>query len=410
MTYDFQKFNAFDLKKAALSVSNYRPPRAPSTPRFTNKFWEEVKLDDVKQPILLLAGEFVSLISNTPAPWKEYLLHKTLYIKGQQQKDIVCSAGHDPYNKQPCVGCYYWETGPKKENPWYPKVTIKFNALSLSQYHDNIPYIKSGQQVKKEDGKPVFIKERCAGKACTLCPTYGKPGLSGRLMKLVLTGTHFNQLMSYNKKLLNLCAGCGKTIVLNDFSCAGCGDQLLNVAENRFSEEYLEQYASTPVQCHCGHTGIPQEGLDCGYDEEGMTKEVEDCPLEYPVRMNIFNTVIPLTKEGEKTQSKLDFGEKKSIVEKSKIKYNHPSKLSINEILQNAITANNGKLFDLDEETRILSTEEQAAHLNVENPYANLQGGVMGLPANVPVQQIPPMAHAGTVPLGGFPVNFGNIK
>jgi hypothetical protein len=265
-------------------------------------------------------------------------------------------------------------------------------VLSLASYHANIPYIKAGVAQKKEDGTPVFIKERCLGKTCPHCAAHGKPTLTnGLLRKLVLTGTHFNQLMNYNRKLSDICSGCGKTIVLNDYSCQKCNFQLLNVAEGRYSSEFLEKYATTPQMCpnpECNHSGLPTEGLDCGYDEEGLVKEVEDCPLDYPVRMTIFNTVIPLTKEGEKVQSKLDFGDKKSILDKSRIRYNHPSKLSIEELIKAALVDTKGELFDLENEVRICGLDEQAAILGVENPFAEIK-----LPNTGAVSQTPHMPN-----------------
>lgn len=390
MDYNFQTMPAFDIKKAAVSAATYKPIRPQSNNgKVYNKFWEELKLDAIKQPILFLAGSYTSLIDGIKKPWKEYLVHKTAYIKGKQQKEIVCTAGIDPYNKQPCVGCYYYDNGPKKENPWYPKVTVKNSVLSLAMTHDNIPYTKNGKQ--------SFIKERCIGKTCKLCSEYGKPTLNSRLMKLVLTGTHFSQLIAQNKNLLSKCSGCGFTIVLNDFSCPKCSVQLLNVADSRYSEEYLEQFANTPIHCTCGNEVIPQEGLDCGYDEEGAIKESDKCPLEFPIRMDIFNTVLPISKSGEKQQSKLDFGDRKSILENSLIKYTHISKLPLTELLSSALSVNNGSLFDLDKETITLSVEDQAATLEVENPYANMS---TEMPSNIAVSQIP---------TGNFPVKFNNM-
>lgn len=386
--YDFTSMNNLALSKASTStVTNFKPTRPQAfTKREINKFWEELKLGADSEVVLLLAGDYKSLINGEQKQWKEYLLHRTLFTPGKQQGEIVCSAGYDEHDKQPCVGCVLYESGPRKENPWYKQARVRFNALSLAFYHDNIPYIKGGKAQTKEDGQPVFIKQKCGGKTCVSCATYGKPKIFGRLMKLVLPGSHFSQLINYNKKLYNSCAGCGKTIVINEFSCAQCDAQLLDVANNPMTQESFDRFATTPQTCgECNFVGIPKEGLDCGYDEKGETKEVEDCPLAYPVRMNIFTTILSLTKEGEKSKSALMFGEKKSILANSKIKYIKPVavKQTLEEILDSCIAANGGKLFDLDTEVHTVSLEEQAIVLGVENPYKNEP--VMATGPNIPI-------------------------
>ena len=376
MKYDFTSMSNLALGKATTStVTNFKSTR-PSTfvKKELNKFWEDIKLTSDYETVLLLAGNYSSLINGEQKQWKEYLLHRTPFVVGKQQGEIVCSAGFDEHDKQPCVGCAHYESGPRKENPWYRQPRVRFNALSLAFYHDDIPYIKNGKAQTKEDGKPIFIKQKCGGKTCVHCQPYGKPKIFGRLMKLVLTGTHFSQLINYNKRLHNSCAGCGKSIVINEYSCANCNEQLLDVANNPVSQEWLDKFVSTPQTCgKCNHSALPIEGLDCGYDEKGETKEVDDCPLEYPVRMNIFTTVISVSKEGEKTKSALSFGEKKSILPNSRIKYVKPVavKLSLEEILDSAINANGGKLFDLDAEIHTVSLKDQASILNIENPYEN---------------------------------------
>lgn len=392
MTYDFNNFNGFDLKTSSLAVTNFKRNRSAQPSRIMNKFWEEVRLSETKETILLLAGKYTSLVDGNIKEWKEFLLHSTPYVKGKASSEIVCTAGYDQHAKQPCTGCVYWDNGPKKENPWYPRPKVKFNALSLAAYHDNVPYIKDGKPAIKDDGKPSLIKQKCAGKGCHLCTSLGKPSTFGRLMKVVLTGTHFGQLTSFNKKTLNnLCSGCGKTIVVNEYSCSSCDKQLLDVSNNSYSAEQLDRFAKSPQTCECGHVGLPKEGLDCGFDEDGQIKEVEDCPLDYPIRMNIFNTVLSLSKEGEKTKSSLYFGERRSIYANSKIKYMAPNKQSITEILNTAIAANNGSLFDLDAETYTNTTAEQAAIIGDGiDPYAEVNAPSMGS--------------------GGFPINFTNMS
>jgi len=323
MKYDFTSMNNLALAKASTStVTNFKSTR-PTTfaKKEINRFWEEIKLGSDSETLLLLSGNYTSLINGEQKQWKEYLLHRTVFVPGKQQGEIVCSAGFDEHDKQPCVGCAHFEAGPRKENPWYKQPRVRFNALSLAFYHDDIPYIKMGKPQTKEDGKPIFIKQKCGGKTCVHCPNYGKPKTFGRLMKLVLTGTHFSQLINYNKRLQNTCAGCGKYIVINEYSCASCDGLVFDVANNPVSQEQLDRIATTPLPCtKCDYVGIPKEGLDCGYDEKGETKEVDDCPLDFPVRMNIFTTIISMSKEGEKTKSSLSFGEKKSILPNSKIK------------------------------------------------------------------------------------------
>jgi len=400
MIYDFDKLNTFDLRTSSVAVTNYKPNRGNAAPKVMNKYWEELKLSENKETVLLLAGDYTSLVDGKQKSWLEYLLHQKLFVKGQVQKEIVCSAGIDPHNKQPCTGCVYWENGPKKENPWYPKPKVKFNILSLANYHDNVPYMKDNKPMVKEDGKPVLIKQQCAGRGCALCASLGKPSIFGRLMKLLLTGTHFTQLMTFNKKTLNnLCSGCGKTIVVNEYTCAQCNTQLLgSEAIENMSLEQVEKFAKSPQKCACDNIGFAQEGLDCGYDANGLAKESDSCPLEVPIRMNIFNTVLSLTKSGEKAKSTLSATDLRSVYPNSLIRYAAPNKMALPEILNNALGVNNGNLFNLSVEIQILSTHDQAEMLGVPDPYAENQSS---LPSDV-VPQSPQ--------LSGFPVNFPTMQ
>lgn len=399
MIYDFGKLNTFDLRTSSVAVTNFKPNRGNATPKILNKYWEELKLSENKETILLLAGEYTSLVDGKSKNWLEYLLHQKPFTKGQPQRDIVCTAGTDPHDKKPCTGCVYWENGPRKENPWYPKPKVKFNILSLASYHDNVPYMKDNKPAVKEDGKPILIKQQCQGRGCSLCANHGKASVFGRLMKLVLTGTHFTQLMSFNKMTLNnLCSGCGKTIVINEFTCAQCNAQLLDTTTiESFSLEQIDKFAKTPQKCGCGYVGFPQEGLDCGYDANGLAKEADNCPLEVPIRMNIFNTIFSVTKMGEKLKSTLTATDLRSVFPNSLIRYQAPNKLPLTEIINQALSVNNGKLFDLTAEINLLSTKEQAEILGVLDPYTQ---GDNSLPSDN-VAQTTPM---------GFPINFPTMQ
>ncbi len=376
--YDFTKISNISLIKASNSVMSFKPPRPQSSDgkKFLTKFWEEIKLSEANEKVILLAGSYKSLIDGNVKQWKEKLAHETMFIPGKPQGTIICSAGHDPNDKHDCVGCVLYENGPKRDNPWYPKVKVTFNAVSLAAYHDNLPYInKEGKPQIGKDNKPLFIKGKCTGKNCVSCKQYGKPALFGRLMKLTFTGAQFAQLMSFNKKLENICAGCGYNIVINDYSCQSCGELLLDVANSSYPDEYIASFAANIQKCKCGANELPIPGLDCGYDVDGINKINEECPLKLPMPMNIFTSVIDIRKE-EKIL-KLD---KASILDNSRIKYKLPGNVDIKDVIEAAIKANNNSLFDLDAETFILPTDEQAKILGVENP-CNVSNEVDSAPA-----------------------------
>ncbi len=390
----------YDVKKSPFSikssdaVTKFRPSKTMTgKPKKIKKFWEELLLKDAIQSVMFLSpqdsGEYYeSLINGDKQPWQEYLLHKTQTLdNGKKQfPDTICSAGLDRYNKKPCVGCYQYDHFTGRPNPWKPSPTCKFNIIHFANYHD-VPRLKDGKQVIYND-IPQFNKEKCVGEGCQFCKDGNKP-VFGRLMKLTFGQNHTKQLFEIRRGLFWTCAGCNTAIVVNNLSCSNedCGKVLKEDLKGKKIED-VEGLLQTEIECiHCGTIGLPIEGSDCGYKADRTMKlKKHNCPFSAPARMDIFSAVLDLSKTGEKLESTIKLAAAYSVYEDGNSPYQFDCEDNLDTIVNRAIKANSGELFDLHEEVVdfIMEPAEQALILRVPNPYEG-EGKIPGVAPRVPM-------------------------
>lgn len=380
------------------------------------KFWEELQLNAAIQTVLWLSPEPenypTSLIDNKQKPWGEFGKHKTQRQEGEKTvyPSIVCTAGTDPHNKKECVGCYQQEHFTGKPNPWKASITTKHQIIHFAFYH-KVPRLKDGQPVIYQD-KQQFSSELCKGNNCKHCDANVEK-VFGKLLKLELGPNHTKNLLGgegydsstksrrffrgIRHQLNWTCGGCGGTIVTKAALCGGCGNVLEDFTKLVGNDPkdmlgslrgLIENKLANPYNCtKCGVHGLPVEASDCCYDVEGKMKLKKlKCSFEAPERMDLYNSVLQISKEGASTESAIKLKGQFSIDEKSNNPYQFEVDEPLIEIVNRAIAANDG-LYNLDKEVKelLLSPEVQAKILTVPNPFTNHRiPGVEEVPAERP--------------------------
>lgn len=381
-----------------LTPSTFKPKFDAKRPM--RRFWEYLLMRKSIEPVLFLAPEegYTSLADGSLKEMKEYFVHKgSKKVNGKDTfPDIVCTAGSDIYSPKPCLGCYLYDNTKVAKgtiNPWRKSLTTKWQVLHLAFYHSVPRLDDTGTQVVYDE-KPQFNKEPCLGEDCKRCGE-GYAKTFGRIMKVDLGPSHSKNLLGHRKELYWTCQGCMLKIVTNSLICPECDATVLNIniktMEGKELNEKLDKIRLLISEDHkcikCGYTGRLIEGNDCLYNDDRATKKRnKKCPFEAPVRGDIFNSVVLLTKEGEKSNSTLVmkrffsmFGaslDPYELPEEVLLEYpNMPLEDVIEAIKVRAIQENNG-LFDLDKEveTFLLPMDQQADVLGVAIP-AQLASG-----------------------------------
>jgi hypothetical protein len=398
----------YDPTKTAVPISTTTGTQQRPTRTFEKreipiqKFWEELQLNATIQTLLWLAPDPenypTSLIDNNKKPWGELGKHKAQRIEGEKTvyPSIVCTAGTEIHNKKECVGCYQQEHFVGKPNPWKVSTTTKHQVIHFAFYH-KVPRLKDGQPVVFQD-KQQFNSELCKGGNCRHCEANVEK-VFGKLLKLELGPNHTKNLLGgegydpatktrkfyrgIRHQLNWTCGGCGGTIVTKAALCSGCGDILEDFTKLVGADPKdmlgslrgaIENKLASNYTCKkCGVYGLPVEASDCCYDVEGKMKLKKlKCTFEAPERMDLYNSVLQINKEGAATESALKLKGQFSVNESSNNPYQFEVDEPFIEIVNRAI-GENGGLYNLDKEIAefLLSPEVQAKILSVPNPFTS---------------------------------------
>jgi len=398
----------YDPTKTAVPISTTTGTQQRPTRTFEKreipiqKFWEELQLNATIQTLLWLAPDPenypTSLIDNNKKPWGEFGKHKAQRQEGEKTvyPSIVCTAGTEIHNKKECVGCYQQEHFTGKPNPWKVSTTTKHQVIHFAFYH-KVPRLKDGQPVVYQD-KQLFNSELCKGGNCRHCEANVEK-VFGKLLKLELGPNHTKNLLGgegydpatktrkfyrgIRHQLNWTCGGCGGTIVTKAALCSGCGDILEDFTKLVGADPKdmlgslrgaIENKLASNYTCKkCGVYGLPVEASDCCYDVEGKMKLKKlKCTFEAPERMDLYNSVLQINKEGAATESALKLKGQFSVNETSNNPYQFEVDEPLIEIVNRAI-GENGGLYNLDKEIAefLLSPEVQAKILSVPNPFTS---------------------------------------
>jgi hypothetical protein len=340
--------------------------------RWIDRFWERLSListakgGEVQEVVFVSRPELE--ISYINASKRNAWLEGKEHVNKISEKEFpwtVCSAGHDRYNKQPCVGCAIADTTEsmmnkdKKPNPWKAKTFSVFQLVHLDWYN---------RELRMKNGEPVRYKD---------VPQYnivkgkGKDSFFGRLLKLKVGQKQWKNLIDiWNDVLFWMCDGCGTEIVTKQLVCTGCRKDLIDPSEiQKMPRNKLFELMINDQTCsECNLTALPFDINQCGYKNGGKTViKKHSCDYPNPERMNLFNCVLGICKKGTNNDTVIGFESVFSLNPKSAIYYTAPEGMTIETIVDEAIKRNG--FYDLESEFSPLDLEQQATILKVPNPY-----------------------------------------
>jgi hypothetical protein len=319
--------------KTLASTTKIQPAYERDSDKVINKFWLELRLTATVRPIVFLAGDYNCKywdkerrqVVETKLPWKRYIAHKPkLFINGKESYPEIPCPNVDIFSKTECVGCTFKDGGDKN---YGVKDLNALNAIVLSYYHELPVLSKKEGTALVRDGKPIVRYEECTPINCNLCKSGNKATKFGMHLKFIVGKNHLDNLVALDSMARDACANCGTRVATLDDGTERCG----------YDEQWID------IQESCGQTR----------------------------RLGLFDCVWMLKKTGEGTGTSIQPEGFKPLN-----KFTCRNKQPIDKVIAEAIsTATDDKradgLYDFDKEKIPQSSDEQAAKLNVANPFSN---------------------------------------
>ena len=278
---------------------------------------------------ILLRGEYIDpspapeLVEVDPAtgrakpvvnPYFKYKQHKHMGKKNGKDwfSSEICSAGNDPHNPQPCVGCFSMDSGNKA-------VTVSdqfaLGYLHLAYYHGHPLLDDNGQiQMKKDNSGPVVVYDECSGRTCNYCrvmqgqppiahqqdpwPGYPPNTLStvfGRRRYLELGKGHLSDISGIDTTIGSMCGNCASQLTTDGFACPTCNSVVIDMANDPRTDEQIALEVIKPYPCmRCQRAVMLREVVSC---------EVCERQGRQGVQLSVFDVVLMAKRQGEGTKS-----------------------------------------------------------------------------------------------------------
>lgn len=312
--------------------------------------------------------------------------------------DANCSAGYDPHNPQPCVGCFAVDSGDKSV-----KVSDAFNftIVHLAYYHGHplIDRDKGGIVMKNDNSGPVMITTECEGRTCNFCrvlqgqpplpPQQGKdpwPGYDPRSLTTVfgkrryleLGKGHLSDLEGIDQVVSAQCGNCRSQLTTDGFACPHCNTLIIDMANDPRSDEQIAADAVRPYPCmRCQRPVLLREIVSC-----------DTCSAQnaQPLQLSVFDVVFFGMRQGEGTNSHVTQGLPHRTIEEF-AKSVDPNFLGGKTLRQ--YIGELAKPYDFDEICKPLSLQDQSVRLKLPMPagVGMMQPGFQGQPQYAPAQQ-----------------------
>lgn len=248
-------------------------------------------------------------------------------------KETLCSAGWNPHQPKPCVGCSANEDGNLGIDHAREMEALQIVLLE----HIHKVHVKTARGTEYD--KWVI----CSGpRTCEECAKR-TPKDFGRAGYIKLGKNHFGHLIDYDAKCRKICRVCKKELWVQELLCTECGETCVDVVAARMTDAEIEPLTVNGMTCpNCGRHTRPTEFLSC----EGGCSD--------PARTTIFDCSFRLERIGEKTGSALSFSDR--VIEPMPEEVQHLAEpLDFEAIFQPETLA------------------EQSAILGVPNPYDQTQ-------------------------------------
>jgi hypothetical protein len=352
-------------------------------------------------PIILMKGEYVDpnpapeQVEMDPAtgrakpvinPYFKYRVHKRKLMQGGKEwfADEICSAGNDPHNPQPCVGCFAVDSGDKSIGVGD---AFCFTIVHLAYYHGHplLDREKGGIVMKNDNSGPVMITSECEGRTCNFCrvlrgeqplpPAPGKdpwPGydprslttIFGKRRYLDLGKGHLSDIEGLDQVISSQCGNCHSQLVTDGFSCPICNTLIVDMANDPRSDEQIAQDVIRPYPCmRCNRPVLLKEIISCETCEAQNAKGLQ---------LSIFDVVVYGMRQGEGTKSHITQGLPHKTIEDF-ARTVDPAFLGGKTMREFIVET--GKLYDFEENLKPRTLQDQAFRLKLPLPSGGPQMG-----------------------------------
>lgn len=342
--------------------------------------------------------------------------------------DEECSAGYDPHNQQPCVGCTAMDTGDKSMSVGD---VFSFTLVHLKPYH-SAPVIQDNGQIlmRKDNSGPVLNYFECEGRLCNFCRVQQglqpvtqqgqKPfnvhpqsigNMFGRRRYLEVGAGHLSNLSGFDMTISSLCGNCHSQLITDGFACPTCNTLVIDMSTDPRTDAQIQEAVSKPYPCmHCQRAVQAKEVVTC-----------DTCQAQgrQALQLDLFSPVIWVMRQGEGTKSQMVM-QKSETVEDFEKTIDPGYRQMIGKPLRQHIEEL-GKPYNFDEMFKPKSLQDQSKRLRLpvpggyapqygQNPQQQFYGGPQGqqpqgYPMNPPqpqFQQAPPPQQGFVPPQQGF--------
>lgn len=211
-----------------------------------------------------------------------------------------CSAGNDPANPKPCVGCWLALANSKA---FKTRDVYLFPLIHLAPYYRHPQVDDKGAIKKRDDGTPYFSTSLELPEVDGRTVQFPKDSVTqvfGRRGYLQLSPKFFKTFAEWDEMVQRNCMTHRNPMNLVALGCSNeeCGKDILEVTdvdEQFGSEADMLTAIKTAGTCpHCSSTVFPVPYYDC------QLCQAEDVD---PVCGEIYDFVLSIQKQGEKTDT-----------------------------------------------------------------------------------------------------------
>lgn len=326
---------------------------------------------------------------------------KHAFFKGRKHKrkstkngkewyaDEMCSAGYDPHNPQPCVGCYAMDSGDKT-------VTVSdifyFGVVHLALYHGH-PVLDDKNNIRmRQDGQGMLTNfTECTARSCNFCRTLaGAPLVQdpnwpgwraehisttfGQRRYLEIGKGHLSNLESWDGSVSSTCQGCSSQLMTDGFKCPHCHSRCIDMATDQRTDEQIQEAVATPYPCmRCNRPVLLIEEVSC--DRCIAMNVGQGAPFPF------FGTVFHALREGEGMKSAMVLRRFETLDAFSQVTFQQQTLFgpTIGQILQGkpiqTLVSELAVPYDFPEMNKPRPLQEQAKRLDLSMPPSAGGGG-----------------------------------
>lgn len=240
--------------------------------------------------------------------------HKRKIMKNGNDwySDEICSAGNDPHNPQPCVGCFAMDSGDKSVSS---NDIFCFGLVHLALYHAH-PVLDDKNQImmRRDNSGHVENFDECSGRNCNYCRTLaGAPLMQdpkwpnwqpqhirpifGQRRYFEIGKGHLSNLESWDTAVSACCQQCRRTLTTDGFKCPTCHNRVIDMTTDPRTDEQIQEAVSVPYPCMaCNRPVLLTEEVSC---DTCTSQGRQGSPFP------LFGSVLHALREGENMKSQM---------------------------------------------------------------------------------------------------------